>query len=182
MRRTIAGIVMCTSALVTPAVTAAPAQARCAAPGSEVVYVFKNKSFTYHPTNIKSDWAMFRKGGTISYSKSDTMEVNASATATVQAEAGVIFAKASTSLGITVGGSKSWTDTWTYTANVPASKKRKYRLHAYHYTANFSVMKKRFNGAPSVCDYRNVWKKWQRVKHAPATASRNIWKVDKARA
>ncbi len=182
MKKFAALIVMLASTVVAPTLTASPASARCAAPGDDVIYTFKNKSFTYHPTNIHSDWAIFRHGGTITYSKTKTMTVSASMTATVSAEAGVIFAKASTSLGLTVGGSKSWTEQWSYSANVPADTAHKYRLHAYHYTANFSVMKKRFNGAPSVCNYQNVWSSWQRVTHAPAKASKNVWRLDKAAA
>ncbi len=181
MKKILAALALLASTLVLPVMSAAPAAARCVAPGDEVIYLFKNKSFTYYPTNIRSDWAKFRKGGTISYSKTSTMEMNASVTSTVEAEAGVIFAKASASLGLTIGGSHSNSETWTYSANVPPSKKFKYRLHAYHYSANFSVMKKRFNGAPKVCDYQKSWKRWQRVKHAPAKAERNIWKVDKRR-
>ena len=142
MKKFAAVITLFVSTLVVPALAAAPASARCARPGNEVIYVFTNKSFTYYPTNVHSDWAVFRKGGSITYSQTKTMQVSASVTATVSAEAGVIFAKASTSLGVTVGGSKSWTQQWSYTANVPADTAHKYRLHAYHYTANFSVMKK----------------------------------------
>ncbi len=180
MKKILAALAVVAASLAVPVATASPAQARCAPPGPEVIYSFKNKSFTYHPTNIRSDWVSLRRGGTITYSKTKTMQVSASMTATVSAEAGVIFAKASTSLGITVGGSKSWTEQWSYSANVPADTKHKYRLHAYHYTANFSVMKKRFNGAPAVCNYQNSWSKWQRVTHAPAKASRNVWRLDKA--
>ena len=182
MKKFFAVITLFVSTLVVPALAAAPASARCAPPGNEVIYVFTNKSFTYYPTNVHSDWAMFRKGGSINYSQTKTMQVSASVTATVSAEAGVIFAKASTSLGVTVGGSKSWSQQWSYTANVPADTKHKYRLHAYHYTANFSVMKKTFNGAPSVCNYQNSWKSYQRVTHAPAKASKNVWRLDKAAA
>jgi hypothetical protein len=181
MRRILAVLALIAGGL-SPALLAAPANARCAPPGDDIIYSFTNKSFTYYPTNINSDWVVLRRGGSITYSKTATMEVNASATATVQAEAGVIFAKASTSLGVTVGRSHSNTDQWSYTANVPADTAHKYRLHAYHYTANFSVMKKRFNGAPSVCNYQSVWSSWQRVTHAPAKASRNVWRLDKAAA
>ena len=182
MKKILAVLAVLAATLAVPVLTASPASARCAPPGSEVIYTFKNKSFTYYPTNIHSDWAIFRKGGSITYSKTKTMQVSASVTATVSAEAGVIFAKASTSLGVTVGGSKSWTESWSYSANVPADTKHKYRLHAYHYTANFSVMKKRFNEAPSVCNYQNAWSNWQRVTHAPAKASKNVWRLDKAAA
>ena len=182
MKKIATALTMLVSMLVVPVLAASPASARCAPPGDDVIYKFTNKSFTYYPTNIHSDWAIFRNGGSITYSKTKTMEVNGSMTATVEAEAGVIFAKASASLGVTIGGSKSWTQQWSYTANVPKDTEHKYRLHAYHYTANFSVMKKVFNGAPSVCDYQNAWKSWQRVTHAPAKASRNVWRLDKAAA
>ena len=109
MKKFSAVLALLASTLVVPALAAAPASARCAPPGNEVIYVFTNKSFTYYPTNVHSDWAIFRKGGSITYSQTKTMQVSASVTATVSAEAGVIFAKASTSLGVTVGGSKSWT-------------------------------------------------------------------------
>jgi hypothetical protein len=182
MKKVATVLTLLASSLVAPIVAASPASARCAPPGDDVIYVFKDKSFTYYPTNVHSDWVSFRNGGTINYSQTKTMQVSASVTATVSAEAGVIFAKASTSLGVTVGGSKSWTQQWSYSANVPADTAHKYRLHAYHYSANFSVMKKVFNGAPSVCNYQNAWGSWQRVTHAPAAASKNVWRLDKAAA
>jgi hypothetical protein len=182
MKKIVAVLAMLAGTLAVPVLAASPASARCAPPGNETIYVITSKSFIYHPTNIHSDWAIFRKGGSINYNQTKTMSVSASMTATVSAEAGVIFASASTSLGVTVGGSKSWSQSWSYTANVPADTKHKYRLHAYHYTANFSVMKKRFNGAPQVCNYQNVWSHTQRVTHAPAKASRNVWRLDKAAA
>lgn len=182
MKKILTAAALVISTLTVPVAVAAPASARCAPPAEEVIYSFKDKSFTYYPTNVASDWVSLRNGGQINYTKTKTMEVNASATATVQTEANAIFAKASASLGVTVGGSKSWTQQWSYTANVPADTKHKYRLHAYHYSANFSVMKKVFNGAPGVCNYQNKWKSWQRVTHAPAKASRNVWRVDKVAA
>lgn len=95
MRKILLVLTLVAGVLVAPVLAAAPASARCAAPGSQVFHVLQNASFTYYPTDIKSDWAMSRKDGTISYSTSDTMEANASMTGTVQAEAGVIFAETS---------------------------------------------------------------------------------------
>lgn len=181
MKRMATALVMLTSMLI-PVLAASPAEARCAPPGNEVIYKFSNKVIRYYPTNISSDWAVFRRGGSITYNKTETMQVSATVSATVSAEAGAIFASASTSLGISIGAAKSWTESWSYTANVPADSKHKYRLHAYHYTVSFLVMKSVFNGAPSVCDYQNSWKSWQPVKHAPAKASRNVWRLDKAAA
>lgn len=181
MKRFVALFAMLAGLLVPLGVTTAPAaQAYCPPPdgSTRTIYKFRNADYRYHPTNIKSDWVIFPHGGTISYSRTKTMEVNASVTATVQAEAGVIFAKASTSLSVSVGGSYSQSQQWTYSANVPADRDHKRRLHSYHYTASFSVMKK--NWSPGDCRYKNAWGRWQRIKHAPAKADRNVWRVDKA--
>jgi hypothetical protein len=166
--------------LLVPLTTLGPAaNAMCAPPdGSTTYYKFRNKSFTYYPTNLKSTWVLFPHGGTITYSETFTKHVEASVTATVEAEAGVIFAKASTSLGVTVGGGFSWDRSWAYSANVPADRSHKYRLHNYHFTANFEVMKKRWLSG-SICDYKNAWSNWQSVQHAPVKAERSVWRVDK---
>ena len=181
MKKILVSIALLASALVMPVLTAAPAGAVCRPPdGQRTIWSIANKSFTYHPTNVASDWVSLRRGGSITYNQTKTMQVSASVTATVSAEAGIIFAKASASLGVTVGASKSWSRSWNYQANVPADTKHKYRLHAYHYTANFSVMKKTIRA--SDCRYHNAWSSWQRVKHAPAAAQRNVWRLDKAAA
>lgn len=180
MKRTAIAVVMLGSALVVPGVAASPASAACEPPAKRVVYSITNKSFHYHPTNIRSDWVILRSGGSITYAKTKAMTVSASTTATVTAEAGAIFASASVSLGVTVGASMSSTQAWSYSANVPAGSKYKYRLHAYHYTADFTVMKRTFS--PSRCNYVNAWSRSQLVHHAPAKASRNVWRLDRAAA
>ncbi|GAA4817752.1 hypothetical protein ACFQ0K_09195 [Nocardioides caeni] len=154
------------------------AEARCI-PANDLyrIYTFKDKTTSYHPTNIQSDWATFRSGGTITYNKTKTATVSASVTATVSAEAGVIFAKASTSLGVTVGGSWSKSDSWAYSAVVPADSSHRYRLHMYHFSVSFKVMRKNWSYAK--CNYVNAWGSWQTVKHAPTKANRNIWRLDK---
>jgi hypothetical protein len=48
-------------------------------------------------------------------------------TATVSAEAGVVFAKASTSLGVTLGAGYSGTQAFTYGLNVPSGQVRRHR-------------------------------------------------------
>lgn len=134
----------------------------------------------YYPTNVHSDWVTFRSGGSINFDETKTMTVSASVTATVSAEAGVIFAKASTSLGVTVG--KTWSNSkkWSYTANVPADTHHRYRLHAYHYAVSFTVAKKQFDIA--TCDYKTMRHYPQRVTHAPIKANRNVWRLDKVHA
>ena len=57
-------------------ITAPLAHAQCAPPeGSTVIYKFRNKSFTYYPTNLKSSWVIFPRGGTITYSETFTKHV-----------------------------------------------------------------------------------------------------------
>jgi hypothetical protein len=155
------------------------AQAYCPADGPTVYYKFKDKVTLFHPTNIHSDWVYWPAGGTINYTKTKTAMTSASVTATVSAEAGVIFAKASTSLGVTVGRSWSQSDSWSYTANVPKGREYRWRLRMYHFSVNFKVMKRHWSRAS--CSYVNSWRSWQTVKHAPTKANRNIWKLQRAR-
>jgi hypothetical protein len=182
MKRSLLLVAGLLAALLVPVVTlAAPASAHCAPPdGNYGYYKITNKVFTYRGTNVHSDWVIFRKGGTINYTQTKTMEVNASMNSTVSAEASGVFASVSASVGFSVGKSIATSKQWSYTANVPADTAHKYRLHAYHYTVTFTVTKKRFNIA--TCDYRTVSGWPQRVYHAPAKASRNVWRLDKAAA
>jgi hypothetical protein len=185
MHRTISAAVAAlgtlVSLLVTVGVVAAPAaHASCPPPdgtSNTTIYKFANKSTTFYPTNIRSDWVYWPHGGTINFTTTSTSEVNASVTATVSAEAGVIFAKASTSLGVTVGGSWSKSATWSYTANVPSGSGYRYRLHMYHFSVNFDVMKKVWSYGS--CDYVRAWSRWQHVGHAPAKSNSNVWKLDR---
>ena len=170
-------------ALLTPLLAAGPASARPICDSPNAIYSISNRAYTYYPTNVYSAWASFRHGGTINYSQTKTMTVSASVTATVSAEAGIIFAKASTSLGITVGGSYAKSSTWSYTASVPATTKYKYRLHAYRYAVSFTVNKKLLN--PGNCTYRQAAGFPSRVYHAPPKSSSNkyiVWRLDRAHA
>lgn len=182
MRKTLVILSMLVGMLAPTALVVAPASARCIpADGQETIYKFRNKSLTYYPTNLASDWAVFPHGGTISYSQSKTGTLSASATATISAEAGVIFAKASTSLGVTVGKQWSKTQQWTYSVNVPADSAHRYRLHMYHYAANFEVLK--YGWSYSTCNWSVPrWSSWQTARHVPAAANRNVWRLDKAAA
>ncbi|GAB2979519.1 hypothetical protein [Nocardioides montaniterrae] len=161
-------------------VAAPAAHASCPPPDSSAQYIYKfaNKTTTYHSTNLASDWVYWPQGGSINYTKNTTGTTSASVTATVSAEAGVIFAKASTSFGITVGKTWSKSQVWSYTANVPSGTGYRYRLHMYHYSLNFDVMKKTWSYG--TCGYINYWSSWQHVAHAPVASSSNIWRLDRA--
>lgn len=178
MKRALVPLVTLLASLLVPIAVAGPASAQCAPDGPKVIYKISDKNFVYYPTNVRSDWASWPRGGTITYQQTKTMEANASVTATVSAEAGAIFASASVSAGVTVGGSYSQSKTWSYSANVPADKDHKYRLHAYHYALNFKVTKYQWVGG-STCDYKVAAHYPQRVHHAPAKSANNIWKLDK---
>lgn len=182
MRKVVLILSLIVGLLAPVAALASPASARCAPPdGTETIYRFKDKSLVYYSTNVASDWVIFPQGGSISYSKSKTAQLSVSTTATVSTEANAIFAKASASLGVTVGGSWSKSQTWTYSANVPADRAHRYRLHMYHYAANFSVRK--YGWSYANCNWTVPrWSSWQAVHHVPAKASRNVWRLDKAAA
>ena len=163
--------------LVVPVLTASPAGAQCAPPdGAEVTYRISDTSFAYHPTNVHSDRVSLRHGGSITDSESRTVRVSASMTLTVSAEVGVVFAKASTSVRVTVGGSCAKSGTWSYTADVPADTQDEYRLHAYRYAVRFAMTKYRWVGG-STCDDRRVDGWPQVVRHAPVKADRNVLKL-----
>lgn len=128
----------------TAVVTAAPASAMCAEAG-QTYYTFSSVSTVWKRTSLSSSYV--RGPGSVSLTKGRTWNVQASMTATVSAEAGVVFAKASTSLGITVGAGYSGTQSFTYTLNVPSGQTK--RLQQYKASKKFVVTKKRYTATCS---------------------------------
>lgn len=63
-------------------------------------------------------------GGTLSIGKDKSWSVSGSVTGTTSAEAGAIFAKASASVGVTVGAERTVTTTSSYTWKVPSTQSR----------------------------------------------------------
>jgi hypothetical protein len=118
-------------------------------------------------TNLVSDYIV--GPATISYAKTVGAQTSASTSATVSAEAGVIFAKASTTLGVTV--QQTWTrgQTWTYSKSVPAG--RKARLVMYHQSRHFYVSKDQWY--QTTCSYHPVYRNLP--ANAPVRADINIW-------
>ncbi len=118
------------------AVTQAPsASAACADMGPH--YSFSKVSTHWKRTNLRSSY--IKGPGSVSLTKGRTWTVSASMTATVSAEAGIVFAKASASVGVTVGASYSGTQSFTYTLNVP--KKQVRALQQYKRAKTFTVRK-----------------------------------------
>ena len=105
------------------------------------VYKIASAGSVWKATNLSS--AYVRGPGSVSLTKGRAYTASASMTATVAAEAGVIFAKASTSLGITVGASYTGTQAFTYTLNVPSGQVR--RMQQYKSARKFTVKKYTLN-------------------------------------
>lgn len=151
------------SALIAPSVTATPAAAQCDAPNT--TYKFTDVSYSRRLSNLRSDY--MEGPATITYSTQKTASVSASMTATVEAEAGIVFAKASTSIGVTVGAEWSKSGTWSYEKKVPSGETA--RLVMWHASRKFLVTKKRLVEG---CQYKRVYRSWV---DAPVKANVNIW-------
>jgi hypothetical protein len=153
------------SAFVVPALTGLGAQAFAVCPEvGEVSYTITNGAKAWKATNLRSDY--LTGPGTITYSKNTTATVSASLTGTTSAEAGIIFAKASASLSVTVGGSYSWSDVWSYSAVVPSGQTK--RLQQYKDSRSFTVKKTQII-AP--CNVRTVW-----TKNVTAPVKNHVYK------
>ncbi|MFB7216547.1 hypothetical protein [Streptomyces sp. NPDC056255] len=175
MKRVISTVV--TGALLGAGVvagTAAPASAgtKC---DDTPIYSIGDKKTVWRATQVHSDWA--KPGVTISYAKNKTGSWTATGTATVGAEAGVIFAKASTSFSVSVGKTWSKSDTWTYSAKVEKKKgKTRGRLMMYHEAKGFSVTKYHLEPkSGGGCKKVKNWKKPNNV--APVKKSSNLWGI-----
>jgi len=130
-------------ALVLPSAVvagASPSLAACPEYG-QVYYKFTNVTTSSRPTSVMS--AYIEGPGSISRTVSETATTSASMSATVAAEAGVVFAKASTSIGVGVGKDWSKTSSWSYTLNVAAGTTARVRL--YHESRRFTVTKQKVN-------------------------------------
>ena len=150
--------------MTVPTMAAGPAMARCDAP--TYIYKFTHVTKSKRLTNLRSDY--LKGPGNITYSTTKTASTKAEMTASVSAEAGVVFAKASTSIGVTVGKEWSKSGTWSYEAKV--EKGRTARLVMWHKSRSFLVTKKRLD--PEGCSYHRVYRAWV---DAPVKANTNVW-------
>ncbi|MBB5851743.1 hypothetical protein ACFQ05_00550 [Amycolatopsis umgeniensis] len=170
--RSVAASVLLGCALcVAPAALGAGAQSLAIQPCPEVNdppdYTISNGAKAWMKTNLRSDY--LRGPGTITYNKTTTSSVNASITGTTSAEAGVIFAKASVSLAVSVGASYSKADSWSYAATVPAGKTL--RLQQYKEGRSFTVQKYRI--VPP-CKVKYLWTK---KAVAPVKSPSYLWQL-----
>lgn len=132
----------------------APASAACAPPAGEVIYKISNITKSFKPTGPASNWVHPRYGSaSITYSKSESSTWGGTLTGTVSAEAGVVFAKASTSISVAVTRNWSKTETWTYGTTVAKDPAHEYRMRQMQETRKFYVKKFQFSRA--TCAYSN---------------------------
>ena len=169
-RRGCAAVATILGALVVPVVTSSAALAQCPPDGPTTIYKFTNVSSSSKPTNLHSDY--IEGPATVTYTHTATATVSASMTATVSAEAGIIFAKASSSLGVTVGASYSKANSWSYTKPVPSGKTG--RLTLFHDTRVFTVTKQQWN--PGRCTFVTAYSS---AVNAPLKSDNaNVWKLE----
>ena len=144
-------------------------------------YSFKSVVSGRSPTSLFSAWVYPTHGSiTITYQQTASYENTVSTTATVTTEAGFIFASASASIGVTVGRSWGESKSWSYSATVAQSATYEYRLHLYHQSYNFQVMKYSSRVCNGVTQKQNQWSSWQTVSHAPVTgAAADVWVIDR---
>ncbi|BBC33206.1 hypothetical protein SGFS_045000 [Streptomyces graminofaciens] len=153
-----------------------PAFAGCA-PDRGTGYTIFAKSTVYKATNLKSDWVFDKTKPTISYNENKTSTVSASGTAGVEAEAGVIFAKASTSFSVTVGGEWSKGSSWNY--ELPAENKpgkTKVRMVMYHEAKKFKTRKYTWTLGGNCKTTKKT--KWTKTFVAPVKRNNNVWGLE----
>lgn len=152
--------------------TSAPAYAACDNTGTHIAII--NKKTVWKHTNVHSDWA--RPGITITYAKTKEGTLKAEGTATVGAEAGVIFSKASASFSATLGKSWSRSERWTYSGTVQRKQgTTKGRLIMSHEGRKFTAHKYRVsNGPGGTCKVKTIYKK---PGTYPVKKNSNMWGI-----
>jgi hypothetical protein len=164
------------TSLVGVAVSASPAAAgpvvpqACPAEGPNPWYTFADIHRSSRPTNLYS--AYITGPGTISYNEQRSATVSASASASVTAEANVVFAKASTTLGVSVSAGRTWTDGFNYSLTVASGQRRRMRL--FQEARTFVVTKKTWNSGQ--CRYQTAYQ--NQAANAPRTTRHDEWKLE----
>ena len=143
----------------------------CPRDGDQYIYSFTSVVVSKRPTDLYSGY--ITGPGVITYSRTTTATVGASATGTVTAEAGIVFAKASAALAIGLTTSKSWTDGFSYARSVPSGQRRRMRL--FEESRAFLVTKKTWN--PGLCRYTAVYS--NNAANAPRTERNDEWVLEK---
>ncbi|WP_200306880.1 hypothetical protein [Streptomyces adelaidensis] len=161
-------------------VTGSPAFAACA-PDPVKKYAISKKSTVYRGTNLHSTWMDMRGASevSVSYNKSSTATASVSGTAGIEAEAGVIFTKASTSFSVTVGGEWSSSKSWNYEMKAKKVKgKNQVRMRLFHEAKRFRVGKSITTNKPN-CKGTTTKHSWNKTITAPTKRSSNdFWRLE----
>lgn len=123
LRRGIAAGVLIATGLVVPAAANAAPAAKCDT--NTINWYTRGGHEVYVGTNLYSDW--MEGPGRITYQKTATSESNSSWSGDLGVSIPLVIAEIQNKYSKTVGKSHSVTDSWSYTAEVPAGKVR--RLH-----------------------------------------------------
>jgi hypothetical protein len=156
--------------LQSPGVAAPKLPKSCPVEGENPLYTFTSISKSTRPTDVYS--AYITGPGTITYNENETANVAATASATVSAEAGVVFAKASTSIGVSVTAGRSWTAGFSYSLEVPSGQRRRMRL--FQESRSFYVKKQTWNSV--ACAFTTNYS--GASANAPRTTRVDEWKLE----
>lgn len=131
------GITLVLAVPAAAVVTAPSSYAACAEVGN--VYYSTTQSPTYRGDRDTRTYG--RSGGTLTIALGESVTTGGSITGTTSAEAGVIFAKASVSVGVTI--KKDWTSSVTrsYSWKVPSSQSTGW-IEAGHHAYKVNYVKK----------------------------------------
>ncbi len=146
--------------------TAPNRQSICDEPTTK--YEFGSVARNSRPTSVKS--AYITGPGTLSYNKTISTSVAFTASGSVTAEAGVVFAKASATLGISLTTSRSWSDSFTYTLEVPSGQRKAMQL--FQESRSFLVTRKTLR---SDCTYATTYS--SEGANAPRKTRVDEWKL-----
>lgn len=116
---------------------------------------FTNVSKSYKPTKLYSNWVHPKHGSmTVTFSQQATSQWTGTVSASLTAEAGVVFAKASTTIGASIAKTWSKSKTWSYSVTVKKDTKHEYRLRQRQETRKFTATK--YSLYRGDCSYKKV--------------------------
>jgi len=146
-----AALALCATVLAPQVANAAPVCDNLPA----TKWTFTNVSKSYKPTKLYSNWVHPKHGSmTITFSQAATSQWTGTVSTSLSAEAGVVFAKASTTIGASVAKTWSKTKTWSYSVTVKKDAKHEYRLRQRQETRKFTATKYALNRG--TCRYQKM--------------------------
>ncbi|HEX6248671.1 MAG TPA: hypothetical protein VFZ64_12440 [Nocardioidaceae bacterium] len=165
--------------LAAPAAHAAP-YCGTGPDGQTVIWRITDIRKRYVNTGLFSNWVHPQyDSAQLAYNDSATSAWTGTVSASLSAEAGVVFAKASSTISVSIAKTWSKTATWSYTMNVPKDPDHRYRMRQRQETRKFTARKFRwkYSEAKGRCAYVRVKSGWG---HFPrSTQSTLVWSLQK---